>query len=364
MPPTAGDSPDARIAPGLYDDAVLAWLAGADGADAAPPAFDALFPAEEPLTLARFSAPRTATPTTLAVLSDIHLSTREHGTWKLFHRSRDRLRAAVADVNRRADAVVVAGDLTEDGAAADFEVVAAELAELDVPYVAIPGNHDVPKSFDDHPVPPVTEFVETHTPGALPFHWRVGDLDLLCLDSAHADGALADTHQGLVTDDQLAWLDRTLPEAEMPVVVTHHNLDGLLAHTGGRSWRSSFPVRNAGALADVLVRHDVPLHLSGHLHLPAVAGGNGLRELVAPALCSFPGAYLLLEIGPDGTTVRVVPTSDREGRREAWAAAAAHSERSRMVARATVHQLAAAPLVDEHANGRFPAGTGTAEADD
>ncbi|WP_458204979.1 metallophosphoesterase family protein [Haladaptatus sp. NG-SE-30] len=298
---------------------------------------------------ARFASPRTTVPTTVAVVSDPHVSTEKRGTWKVFHRTQDRFRTVFADANARdVDAVVFAGDLTEDGATADFETVDSLLTELDVPHFAVPGNHDVPKSFDEHETPPLSSFEADFTPDGLPFHERVGGVDILGLNSASTpDDSLADCHDGEISSDQLAWLDETLPRTDSPLVLMHHNLPGLSDESDARSWRSSFPTRNADELARVLSRHDVPLHISGHLHVPAVTETMGVREIVAPSLCSFPQAYLLLEVGPAGTTVRFVPTAGPDGTREAYTHAKKDSARSDAAAEMTLDRLSSFPLVDE-----------------
>jgi len=71
--------------------------------------------------------------------------------------------------------------------------------------------------------------------------------------------------------------------------------------------------------------------------------------VVAPALSSFPQAALLLEVGPDGTTVRYVPTAGPDAVEEAYLHAKADSERSGAVADLAAVQLSALPLVDERA---------------
>ncbi|WP_327052398.1 metallophosphoesterase family protein [Halomicrococcus gelatinilyticus] len=315
--------------------------------------------------LARFDRPRTATATTVAVVSDPHVSTEREGTWKVFHRTRERLRTVLADAMARdVDAVVLAGDLTEDGARIDFEAVDATLADAEVPTFAVPGNHDVRKAFDAHDGRPLSAFTANYasagatgaaggsSPSGLPFHARVGGVDVIGLNSASTpDGALDDTHDGAVSDDQLSWLDETLPGADAPVVVMHHNLPGL-ACGDLRSWRSSYPLRNADALVETLTGHGAPLVVSGHLHLPAVSCAGDVRQVVAPALSSFPQAALLLEVGPDGTTVRYVPVGGQAAVEEAYMHAQADSERSGMVADLVHARLSTLPLVDERASRR------------
>ncbi len=298
---------------------------------------------------ARFSAPRSQTRTRIALVSDAHVSTGKQGTWKVFHRTRARLRTVIEDVNAHdVDAVVFAGDLTEDGSVADFDTVRSLLSDLDVPFVAVPGNHDVPKSFDGHETPTLSSFESDFAPDGIPFHRRMGGVDIIGLNSASTPtGTLSDCHDGCISDDQLAWLEETLPNTDSPIVVSHHNLPGLAEKTDAHSWRSSFPMRNATELAELFSRYDVPLHISGHLHVPATAETMGVRELLAPSLCSFPQAYLLLDIDQHGTTVRFVPTAGREDTMEAYMHAKKDSARSSALAEITVDRLASLPLVDE-----------------
>lgn len=271
--------------------------------------------------MARLSRPTAERPTRLAVVSDVHLSVSGRGTRKVFHRTEARLRTAVEDVNRLSvDGVLFGGDLTKDGAQADFERFDELVAELDPPFVAIPGNHDVPKAFDDHPVPELDRFEREYTPEGLPFVTRFGGVELVCLNSETLpDGSLAETWEGSVSSDQLDWLDDVLPDTETPVVAVHHNLASLpeVASFEGFPW-GWYPLSNAEELLGVLADHDVPLVLSGHHHLPAMSLSRGVREVVAPATCSFPQAYLLVDVDADGTTVWLAPLADRDGIREAY----------------------------------------------
>ncbi|PSP55135.1 metallophosphoesterase [Halobacteriales archaeon QS_1_67_19] len=302
----------------------------------------------EPTPLARLPHPRSETVTKLALVADPHVSADREGTWKVFHRTETRLRTALADADDRdVDGVVFAGDLTEDGRPRDFDLVADLLAELDAPVVAVPGNHDVPKSFKDHETPPVSAFESRFAPGSFPHRAEIGDADVLALNAATApDGSLEDTHDGAIGNDQLAWLESTLPETTAPVVVTHHNLAGLGARIDVDGSLPHPPVEGAAELGSLVADHDA-LHVSGHVHLPAMTRYRGANGLICPALSSFPQAYALAEIGPTGTTVRLVPVADERGLAEAYELAQNHSNRSATVVDLVANQLADLPLIDE-----------------
>lgn len=302
--------------------------------------------------LARLERPTAAEPTRLAVLSDVHLSTDATGTWKVFHRTERHLRAAVDGVNDRdLDGVIVAGDLTRNGVPTEFDLF-DELATFDPPAVAVPGNHDFPTTFDEHESLPIPQFEERYTPGGLPFRVAFGGLEVFGLDShAATPGSPAETWDGRVSAEQLMWLDEALTDADADaaIVVVHHNLPA----TGAlyERYRAELPVEgsvpgfsNPGPLVDLLERHDVALVVTGHLHFPAIERADGVTELTAPAVSSFPHALLVLEVDERGTTVRLVPLTDGDGMVESIA----HGhEKDRVLLSAA--QLATFPLVDDFA---------------
>jgi Icc-related predicted phosphoesterase len=68
----------------------------------------------------------------VAAVGDVHLAPDVRG----------RIRPHLAGIGEHADALLLAGDLTQHGTVAEAEVVAEEFAGLDVPVVAVLGNHD------------------------------------------------------------------------------------------------------------------------------------------------------------------------------------------------------------------------------
>ncbi|RDI70910.1 metallophosphoesterase family protein [Halopelagius longus] len=269
--------------------------------------------------LARLSRPLSPTRTRIAVVADPHVTPTASGTWKAYHRTETRLRTAVAAADdAEADLTVFLGDLTRDGRPEEFACADEVLGEFDGEWVAVPGNHDVPKAWDDYETPPVSEFADRYAAETLPFRVRAGDVDVFGLDSASGDGELDESHEGLIPDAHLEWLDESLADAETPVVALHHNLFHPREHTGPFADGDFYQLRNAEALLELLSERGVPLVLSGHIHWPATARKRGVREVIAPATCSYPQAMLLVDVGPSGTDVRMVPLSGPNGRAEAY----------------------------------------------
>jgi Icc protein len=298
--------------------------------------------------LARFDRP-TGPRTTLAVVADPHVTTQASGTWKVFHRTEARLRAAIREANRLdVDGVVFLGDLTKDGAPEEFDRVDDLLSELRVPFVAVPGNHDVQKA-DTPETPPLEVFEAAYTPDSLPFCERIGGVDLIGLNSASIpDGSLSETHAGAVSTNQLAWLDSILAEAVNPVVTLHHTVSGASSFTEKLGDEEHYRIRNPTELVDVLAAHEVDLVLSGHVHWPVVSRLKSTYELTAPAACSFPQASLLVSVEPRGTTVSMVPLADQAGYLEAYRHASRADGRGQiMTERVEDGFFALFPLVDE-----------------
>lgn len=310
--------------------------------------------------LARLNRPRSDPPVTVAVVADPHVAVDASGTWKVAHRTRDRLATAVAAANEHADVAVVAGDLTRDGHPREFDAVDAVLADLAVPWSAIPGNHDVPKAFDDHETPPAEAFYDRYD--ALPLEREAGDLTLLCLDTASAgvegghgsrdESGLRHTWGGRVGETQRGWLAERLQETANPVVVGHHPVAALPGCPPGTRWRN-FQVDDADAVATLLADRDAPLVVSAHQHVPAVLGHDALVdrattvEALAPAVCSFPQTSLHVEVDAQGTTLRLVPLADRTGVAEAHGLARDGKPLGRTVLELTERRLAALRPADE-----------------
>jgi Icc-related predicted phosphoesterase len=68
----------------------------------------------------------------IAAVGDLHVTTSTEGV----------LRPIFAQVNDRADVLVLCGDLTDLGLAAEAEVLVRELQPVKVPILAVMGNHD------------------------------------------------------------------------------------------------------------------------------------------------------------------------------------------------------------------------------
>lgn len=312
-----------------------------------------MHPDERP-SLARIARP-TADGVSLLIVADAHVTADAEGTWKVFHRTERRLRAAVA-ASADVDALVLAGDLTKDGAPAEFATVEEILADAPVPVLAVPGNHDVPKAFDSHATPSIEAFADSFAPDGLPFVRRVdgSDLQIVGLNSATLpDGSLAEGHDGAVSDEQLRWLREAVDPDRPAIAVFHHPAMDVRERSFRFSDSDHLLVRNHRTVRRALAEAGVDLAVSGHVHWPAVGRLDGVTHLTAPAVCSFPQAALRLDVGPRGTDATLVPLTDEAGTAEARRLAARHGGRDgALVENAEAGYFDRLPAVDDRSPDR------------
>lgn len=305
--------------------------------------------------MARLAQPTAAEPTTIAVVADPHVATRAEGTSKLFDRTEAHLRNAIADIRaRRADAVLSVGDLTKDGEPWNFQAVDELLTDLEIPFYAVPGNHDVPKSGDDHETPPVSEFAAQYSPSrSYPFSTSVGGVDIVGINTAGTAEFLYETHDGALDPDRVEAVTAALEATEDPIVLTHHNLPAMFeqfrTHRDAVEPEMGIPpvTRDGDAFVETLVAGDPSVLLTGHLHMPSTAVQNGVRELMVPTTCSFPQSYLTLTVSPEGTVVRLHPVASQDGIRAAYSVRSTESAGSRGQTAMASERLAMFPFVDE-----------------
>lgn len=209
-------------------------------------------------------------PTLLVQLSDLHIGGSENGMDPI-----PRLEAVIAAVRslpNRPEAVLVSGDLTDDGAAEGYRVAREMLARLEVPLHVIPGNHDDRGR--------LREAFELPGTGDEPVNYsaRVGDLRLVALDSI-----VPGQDPGDFPPEQLRWLDAELAaEPEAPTLLTLHHPP---LSTGIAEWDAiNLSAQQREALAEVVARHpQLRAIVGGHLHRVAASALAGRPVLAAPS---------------------------------------------------------------------------------
>ncbi|MBS1842897.1 MAG: phosphodiesterase [Actinobacteria bacterium] len=212
-------------------------------------------------------------PFLLAQISDPHIGAQWNGA-----DPEDGLRRAVVAIQAlpdRPDALLVSGDLTDNGAPDGYRRVRELLAPLElVPHV-LPGNHDLRE--------PLREEFGLPGQGEEPVSYvtDLGPIRLICLDSI-IPGAEA----GSLDGGRVEWLDLTLTkDTEKPTVVALHHPP--LRTEIPTFERIGLAPASRDALAEVIARHpQVTRIVAGHVHRAIVA------ELAGRAVVTVPSTYL------------------------------------------------------------------------
>jgi Icc protein len=188
------------------------------------------------------------------------------------------LRAAVDSVRRlpdHPDAVLMSGDLADNAADGEYELVRELLAQIGAPVYVLPGNHDdrdtLRRYFD--------------LPGTMgtPVQYAVDlePLRLVVLDSTRPG-----EDRGELDPERLTWLDAELAVApdRLTLLALHHPP----VSTGIAAWDAiGLPIADRRALGEVLRQHpQVRRIVAGHVHRTMAA------ELAGRAVLAVPSTYV------------------------------------------------------------------------
>ena len=212
-------------------------------------------------------------PTLIAQISDLHikppglLAYGRVDTAAALERCVEALNA----FSPRPDLVVISGDLADTPLQEEYEHVKALLEPLQIPFVAIPGNHDSRALMRDALPGPGAP-----SDGALNALRRVGELDIVLIDSTVPGAA-----HGELDTATLKWLDEALATSSTrPALLFLHHPPFVC----GIGYMDKIMLRNAGALANVLRRHRRALLVaSGHVHRAAQTTFAGAIATICPA---------------------------------------------------------------------------------
>lgn len=209
-------------------------------------------------------------PTLIAQLSDVHIGATEEEVDPLA-----RLEAVVGAVlalPNPVDAVLLSGDLSDDGSEESYRLARSALDRFECPVHVLPGNHDDRARLREAFGLPGT--------GAEPINYsvEVGPLRLVLLDSN-----VPGRDPGRFGPRDLAWLDATL--AEEPERATLLALHHTPLSTGLPGWDAiNLGPAEIEELGAVVARHpQLRAIVGGHLHRVATASLAGCPVLSAPS---------------------------------------------------------------------------------
>jgi 3',5'-cyclic-AMP phosphodiesterase len=215
-----------------------------------------------------------ARPVLIAQISDLHIKRAGALAYGRVDTA-SALARCVEQLNRLAPApelVVISGDLADAPTAAEYDHLVELLAALQIPFVAVPGNHDdrslLRAALPDQPY--------AQSKGAINLELAVGPLDIVLIDSSVPGKA-----HGQLAADTLVWLDSVLAASSTrPVLLFLHHPPFV---TGIRHMDVQ-NLHNAEALAVVLRLHKrTQLIAAGHVHRAALTTFAGVAATICPA---------------------------------------------------------------------------------
>jgi Icc protein len=206
--------------------------------------------------------------------------------------------AAAAEFAPALTAVVITGDIAENGTQGEYERARELLAPLTMPIHVIAGNHDNPGA--------LAAAFGTETRWAA----RVGSLRVVGCDTT-----VPGTDGGALNGDRLAWVADRLAEDTTPTVLAMHHppVDtGILAMD-----EIGIPAADRAALGEVLAASPhVRGVISGHVHRAATAMLGGCPVVLCPsaerqlALDLAGGDDVEFTAGPPGFMVHIWKDGD------------------------------------------------------
>ena len=196
------------------------------------------------------------------------------------------------------DAVLVTGDISDDGSAEGYAIARAELDRFELPLLVLPGNHDrrdpMRTAFADAPGMPEQ--------GLIDWTVQIGDTMVVGLDTLiEGEGG------GELRRESLAHLASSIEQIgnQHLLVSLHHP-----PMTTGIRFIDRIALKNPKDLLQTLAL--APVHtqiIAGHVHGIHVAQFAGHAVMTAPAMCSAfefdvsPGATVGFHLSPRGCAV-------------------------------------------------------------
>jgi 3',5'-cyclic AMP phosphodiesterase CpdA len=212
-------------------------------------------------------------PVRIAQISDLHIKSPETLAYGRVNTARalERCVAVLNEFKPQPDLVVISGDLADAPTAEEYEHLKRLLAQLELPFVAIPGNHDSRELMR-------AAFPQDYAFPSGPLNQRVeiGGLDLLLLDSS-----VPGKPHGELDAPTLQWLEAMLgssPDRPALLFLHHPPFKTGIWHMDRQN------LLNAGELASIVRRHPrVQLIAAGHVHRATLAMFAGVLATICPA---------------------------------------------------------------------------------
>jgi 3',5'-cyclic-AMP phosphodiesterase len=215
-----------------------------------------------------------ARPVLIAQISDLHITSPGALAYGRVDTAAALMRS-IDTLNRlspRLDFVVVSGDIADSALPEEYDHAKKLLAGLEIPFAAVPGNHDrrlpLRKALPDPAYGAADSALNTVR--------QVGALDVVLIDST-----VPGSSHGELDAATLAWLESVLSASTTrpALLFLHHP-----PFNTGIVYADAIRLRNADALAALLKRHPRALLVAaGHVHRAAQTVFAGISATICPA---------------------------------------------------------------------------------
>lgn len=206
------------------------------------------------------------------------------------------------------DFLLLPGDLTQHGEWVNHQWLIERLGRLPFPTYVVPGNHDIiARDATDRTIG-LDDFPRLYqafgySDGQTLYYQReiLPGVRLIGLNSNGFGPSGDQIGVGHLDEEQLAWLESTLPQIkdDLVLVMLHHN---VLEHLPGQAESplgQRYMVHNREALIRRLEAAQVRLMFTGHLHVQDIARQGDLCEVLTGSIVSYPHPYRVLEVEHD-----------------------------------------------------------------
>ena len=249
----------------------------------------------------------------------------KRGDGKMPHYSPQILDAFLTEViHIKPKALILSGDITFNGEKKSHIELAQKLRkvrEQGIPVLVIPGNHDInspqtyqflnnrqkqipnisPRNFWKLYSPLGAENAITFDKTSLSYVYQLSeDLQIMMLDTSQYKKGRVKAG-GRINEKTLIWIEENLSKSKKTntnvITVTHHS---LLPHSP--LFTSGFTIENYPEVLKILEKYEVPLNLSGHIHIQHIRRSNeteGIYDIATNSLIVYPNHYGILDIGTD-----------------------------------------------------------------
>ena len=202
----------------------------------------------------------------MALIADPQVSNYMFERYPVFMAACEDLHKAECDI----DALIGAGDITENALAVDYQLVYDGLHGLDTRYILASGNHDIRMRFYQQSLKAFSYLANTlngdEDMNSYHFSERIEGYKVIVLGSDRTE-----LEQAYISDEQLEWLDDEVAEengkptfviCHQPLKNTHNekNAFGSITKAGGHVGEQSIAIKK------ILSKYDNVFFISGHLH--------------------------------------------------------------------------------------------------